>query len=250
MKHEQPAAAAAAHVGPETDRHQHDRILGDDARPCRGCDSVTGTVPGHPEPERIRHRHRRHRQPGARLLRGRRRPRSGVMFIIAVVVLLAGALDGRYGSFVFNANGDVVDAFFAEAPMNGSTALLPVAASSLGLDEIEHNKFRYDTTGSSVLGPEFDVVPGNPRFRPASRAQRHAPRFSSVGDQGPNWASGPRLRYADQCVSRRASRATPMSARKCPRRLTRDTCQVPNSRHGQDCVAFGLDPEERRIGRV
>ena len=37
--------------------------------------------------------------------------------------------------------------------MNGSTVLLPVAASSLGLDEVEHDKFRYDTTGFSVLGP-------------------------------------------------------------------------------------------------
>ena len=80
--------------------------------------------------------------------------------------VLAGAFDGRFGSFVFNASGDLVDAFFAEAPMNGSTVLLPVAASSLGMSEDAHNKFRYSTTGFSVLGPQFDVVAGNPRFRP------------------------------------------------------------------------------------
>jgi hypothetical protein len=149
------------------------------------------------------------------------------MFIIAVVVLLAGALDGRFGSFVFNANGDVVGAFFAEGPMNGSTALLPVAASSLGLDATEHNKFRYDTTGSSVLGTEVDVAPGNPRFRPVSRARRHAPRFSSVGDEGSNWGSGPRLMFI---VARRVcdlvTRSRPEST----------TCCMAVAIRGQDVV--------------
>jgi minor extracellular serine protease Vpr len=89
-------------------------------------------------------------------------------FVVGVDLgaVLAGAFDGRYGSFVFTAGGDLVDAFFAEAPMNGSTALLPVAASSLGLSEDLLNKFRYSATGFSVLGPQFDVVAGSPRFRP------------------------------------------------------------------------------------
>lgn len=52
--------------------------------------------------------------------------------------------------------------------MNGSTVLLPVAASSIGLSADRHNKFRYSTIGFSVLGPQFDVVVGNPRFRPWS----------------------------------------------------------------------------------
>ena len=42
--------------------------------------------------------------------------------------------------------------------MNGSTALLPVAASSLGLSEDVLNKFRYSTAGFSVLGPQVDLV--------------------------------------------------------------------------------------------
>jgi hypothetical protein len=89
-------------------------------------------------------------------------------FVVGVDLgaVLAGAFNGQYGSFVFTASGDLVDAFFAEAPMNGSTALLPVAASSLGLAADEHDRFRYSTVGFSVLGPEFDVVAGNPRFRP------------------------------------------------------------------------------------
>ena len=50
--------------------------------------------------------------------------------------------------------------------MNGSTALLPVAASSLGLAQGVHDKFRYSAAGFSILGLEFDLVAGNPRFRP------------------------------------------------------------------------------------
>ena len=89
-------------------------------------------------------------------------------FVVGVDLgaVLAGAFNGQYGSFVFNTNGDIVDAFFAEAPMNGSTVLLPVAASSIGMAKDTHNKLRYRTTGFSVLGPQFDVVAGNPRFRP------------------------------------------------------------------------------------
>ena len=89
-------------------------------------------------------------------------------FVVGVDLgaVLAGAFNGQYGSFVIDANGNVIDAFFAEAPMNGSTALLPVAASSLGLSADALNKFTYSTAGFSILGPEFDVAGGTPRFRP------------------------------------------------------------------------------------
>jgi len=98
-------------------------------------------------------------------------------FVVGVDLgaVLAGAFDGTYGSFVFDAAGNLLDAFFAEAPMNGSSLLLPVAASSLGLSADEYDRFRYDTTGFNILGPEFDAVAGNPRFLP------WAPR-SSQGD--------------------------------------------------------------------
>ncbi len=89
-------------------------------------------------------------------------------FVVGVDVgaVLAAAFDGRYGSFVFDAAGNLVDLFFAQTPMNGSTALLPVAASSLGLSADEHDRFKYSTVGFAVLGPEFDVAAGSPRFRP------------------------------------------------------------------------------------
>lgn len=89
-------------------------------------------------------------------------------FVVGVDLgaVLAGAFDGRYGSFVFDAAGNLLDAFFADAPMNGSSVILPVAASSIGLSADQFNKFTYSTAGFSVLGPEFDVAVGSPRFRP------------------------------------------------------------------------------------
>jgi subtilisin family serine protease len=89
-------------------------------------------------------------------------------FVVGVDLgaVLAGEFDGRYGSFVIDASGNLIDAFFASAPMNGSTVLLPAAASSLGLDPVEFNKFRYDVTAFSILSADFDTVAGNPRVRP------------------------------------------------------------------------------------
>ncbi len=45
----------------------------------------------------------------------------------------AGAFDGVELSFVFDANWNLIDAWSADAPANGSTLLLPVLASQLGL---------------------------------------------------------------------------------------------------------------------
>jgi minor extracellular serine protease Vpr len=89
-------------------------------------------------------------------------------FVIGVDLglVLAGDFDGSYGSFVFDADFNLIDAFFAIAPMNGSTMLLPAAASSLGLDPVEFNKFRYDVTAFDIFSPDFDTVAGNPRIRP------------------------------------------------------------------------------------
>lgn len=89
-------------------------------------------------------------------------------FVVGVDLgaVLAGAFNGQYGSFVFDASFNLVDAFFADAPMNGSSVILPVAASSIGLSADQFDKFTYSTAGFSILGPEFDVAGGTPRFRP------------------------------------------------------------------------------------
>jgi minor extracellular serine protease Vpr len=57
-------------------------------------------------------------------------------FVVGVDLgaVLAGSFDGRFASFIFDAEtGDLVNAWVAEAPMNGSTMLLPALASDLGM---------------------------------------------------------------------------------------------------------------------
>jgi len=64
----------------------------------------------------------------------------------------AGAFDGRFASVIFAADGTIVGAWVATAPMNGSTLLLPALASQLNL-----------TTGSDKLRywvNSFSIVPG------------------------------------------------------------------------------------------
>jgi minor extracellular serine protease Vpr len=62
-----------------------------------------------------------------------------------------GDFDGRLASFIIDAAGNIVDIWVPDAPMNGSTVLLPALASELGL-----------TTGSSKLNYQvatFPIVP-------------------------------------------------------------------------------------------
>jgi minor extracellular serine protease Vpr len=47
--------------------------------------------------------------------------------------VLAGTFDGRFASVVLDEEGTLLNAWVAEAPMNGSTMLLPALASDLGL---------------------------------------------------------------------------------------------------------------------
>ena len=58
--------------------------------------------------------------------------------------LFAGAFDGAVLSFLFDADGNLVDLWPAVAPTNGSTYLLATAASSLGLTS-GASSFDYDT---------------------------------------------------------------------------------------------------------
>ena len=82
-----------------------------------------------------------------------------------------GSFNGVMASFTFNAStGALVDAFFADAPMNGSTIELPTLASDLGIagngnGSTKTNDFTYtvnafdlvsggvDTTGSATFDP-------------------------------------------------------------------------------------------------
>jgi len=88
--------------------------------------------------------------------------------------LLTGTFNGQYASFTIDAStGDVIDAFFADAPMNGSTIELPAIASEIGLTQkaAKPTAFRYtvnafslvpggivDTMGSALFDPFHPVV--------------------------------------------------------------------------------------------
>jgi len=77
-------------------------------------------------------------------------------FVVGVDLgaVTAGAFDGRFASVTFDAAGNLVDAWIATAPMNGSTALLPALASELGLDSQKGDtRFHYWVNA-------FSVVPG------------------------------------------------------------------------------------------
>jgi hypothetical protein len=66
--------------------------------------------------------------------------------------LTTGTFDGRFTSFTLDADGNVIDAWVADAPMNTGIALLPVVASEIGITS-DHSPFRYSVTA-------FSIVPG------------------------------------------------------------------------------------------
>ena len=88
--------------------------------------------------------------------------------------VLTGDNNGQYASFIIDAaTGDIVDAWFADAPMNGSTIELPALASDIGLAQkaAKPMAFRYwvnafslvpggfvDTTSSALFDPFHPAV--------------------------------------------------------------------------------------------
>ncbi|GAA3222499.1 S8 family serine peptidase [Nonomuraea helvata] len=65
-------------------------------------------------------------------------------------LVTTGDFDGRFATFVFKADGSMVDAWVATAPMNGGTLLMPVLASEVGLTE-GASRFTYAVTGFSKV---------------------------------------------------------------------------------------------------
>jgi subtilisin family serine protease len=88
--------------------------------------------------------------------------------------VLTGSEDGRFGSFTIDLSTfDIVDIFFADAPMNGSTIELPAVASEIGLVQKSAKPvtFAYavnafslvpgglvDTTGAALFDPFHPAV--------------------------------------------------------------------------------------------
>jgi hypothetical protein len=96
--------------------------------------------------------------------RGNRDPEFFLVGVDAGAVL-AGAFDGTYGAFLFDAEGNLVTAFNAVAGSDSSTLLLPVPASALGLTA-KKGAFAYEAVGFSLLDQETEVdeVLGRGRF--------------------------------------------------------------------------------------
>jgi minor extracellular serine protease Vpr len=78
--------------------------------------------------------------------------------------VLLGSFNGQMASFTFDAKtGDLIDAFFADAPMNGSVVELPAIASEIGITAA-NPAFSYKITGFSVLTGTSDAVSGTARY--------------------------------------------------------------------------------------
>jgi subtilisin family serine protease len=87
-------------------------------------------------------------------------------FIVVGVDLgavLAGDFNGQFASFIFDAEGNLVDAWVADAPMNGSTMLLPALASEIGLDA-SHSGFAYAVASFSISPGALQDVTGAAAF--------------------------------------------------------------------------------------
>jgi minor extracellular serine protease Vpr len=77
--------------------------------------------------------------------------------------VLTGAFNGVDASFTFDASGNLIDAFYADAPMNGSVIELPAVASDLGLTSSSPS-FTYSITGFDLITGNIDAVPGTAPF--------------------------------------------------------------------------------------
>jgi subtilisin family serine protease len=79
-------------------------------------------------------------------------------------VVTAGAFDGRFASIIFDAAGNLVDAWVADSPANGSTVLLPALASDIG-QTTNNTRFSYGAVGFSIEdGSLVDPVAGQAEF--------------------------------------------------------------------------------------
>jgi hypothetical protein len=85
-------------------------------------------------------------------------------------MMTAGAFNGTYASFVYSFKTQLVTAaYYADAPTDGSTVLLPLYASDLGITP-SNPRFSYTEITTSLLDGAQEVLPGRASFnvfRPA-----------------------------------------------------------------------------------
>jgi minor extracellular serine protease Vpr len=88
-------------------------------------------------------------------------------FVVGVDLgaVLTGSFDGVMASFTFDTAGNVVDAFYADAPMNSSTLELPAIASHMGITA-DSPAFTYSVVGFDLITGKVDSVPGAASYDP------------------------------------------------------------------------------------
>ncbi len=84
--------------------------------------------------------------------------------------IFAGAFDGVYLSLVFDAGFNLIDGYYADAPLNGSTVLLPALASDFGLAP-GAGSFTYQVTAIDGFTGIPDQTATSPKFDAFTPAQ-------------------------------------------------------------------------------
>jgi subtilisin family serine protease len=87
-------------------------------------------------------------------------------FIVVGVDLgavLTGTFNGIDASFTFDVAGNLIGAFYADAPMNGSVIELPAIASEIGVTSGSPT-FTYSITGFDLITGNVDAVPGTAAY--------------------------------------------------------------------------------------
>jgi hypothetical protein len=75
-----------------------------------------------------------------------------------------GSFNGVEASFTFDAaSGNLLDGFYADAPMNGSVIELPAIAGDMGITGASP-KFSYSVTGVDLITGTVDSVPGTAAY--------------------------------------------------------------------------------------
>ena len=89
-------------------------------------------------------------------------------FVIGVDfgALTSGVFSGQFASAILDAEGNLVNAWVADAPMNGSTVLLPTLASDIGLGQTGQANFRYSVAGFSIVPGVLVDTTSAAEFRP------------------------------------------------------------------------------------
>jgi subtilisin family serine protease len=88
-------------------------------------------------------------------------------FVVGVDLgaITTGAFNGIEASFTFDAGGNLVDAFYADAPMNGSVIELPVFASDLGVTSAAQT-ISYSIVGVDLITGNVDAVAATAAYNP------------------------------------------------------------------------------------